>query len=91
MRFPPENLAGLEEARLKHSRSIIASEQNCSEGGIRTTLGPHPLHRRRVAEDHNEAFAGVVVSSSRLLYTKVVEGVSQKAVSTVVNKPGPMG
>ena len=28
-----------------------------------TTLGTHPLHRRRAAEDHKEALAGVVVSS----------------------------
>jgi hypothetical protein len=50
---------------------------------------PPPTESSRV--DHNEAFAGVVVSSSGLLYTKVLEGVSQKAVSTVVHKSGPMG
>jgi hypothetical protein len=39
-----------------------------------TTLGTHPLHRRRVAEDHNEALAGVVVSSSGLIYQSALKG-----------------
>jgi hypothetical protein len=40
-----------------------------------------PLHRRRVAEDHNEALARVVVSSSGLIY--------QSALKEFLGRPFP--